>query len=268
MFSQDRLHIIGDDSGCGHLIHVGVKRKNIACLRPLANMMGPIGNQLVPERKFDWLEKHAPGAWDYLGLKASDVAGCEARILAQHDMIEHWEGPKTLWYSSKNVGEYSFFIAFVAAQEKLENFTFIDVARGGFISTGECPAESIKDVWDSKCCLDEDQIADIKRRVNQLDGAEVQLLHLFARGEIECVPIAYFDERILSHVSKVWEPMREAVQSLFDAEYAVGRRSLQYEFLLWRLEQLRLAGNIERRGMSAKPLYQDYPLKGDVRICR
>jgi hypothetical protein len=268
MFSQDHLHIIGDDSGCGHLIYAGVKRKNIVCLRPLANMMGPIGNQLAPERQFHWLEEHAPGVWGFLGLTASDVALCQAGNLVRLDTIKHWEGPKTLWYSSKNVGECSFFMAFVSAQQKLENFTFIDVARGGFISTSEYPVESVKACWDSRYCLDENQVADVKYCAKQLDGADIELLHLHADGEIASVPIPYFDAFIMGHMHEDWGEMKEVVQSIFDAEYAVGRRSLQYVFLLWRLEQLRMAGKIERGEQTMQPIYKNDPSRGEVRLCR
>ena len=267
MFSREQLHIIGDDSGCGSLIGAGVKRQNIVQFRTCQNMMGPICNQIEPEKQFDWLEEHAPGAWESCGLEASDVAACHAKSMVQFDMIERWTGPTTIWFSSRNIAEFSFYLAIVFVRGRAGGLSFVDVAHEGLTSTGECPPQEVHAFWNRRFELNTGEIEQVRRLVKALDAESVKLLHLHREGEIADVPINFFDPFILGHIDQHWRSLHEVAQQIIGAGDKSHPRKLDIPFLVWRLNHLRKIGAFEfRERVSQRP--QQSIIEGEVRISR
>ena len=92
------------------------------------------------------------------------------------------------------------------------------------------------------------------------------IIRLLIDGTLTGASIEATDARILSRLSSDWAPLSRTAGQIPGAFGSGGFRDLDYVWLLWRLEELRKSGRIERRGGSFDPEFMDNPLGGDVRL--
>lgn len=269
IFGKDHFHITSWHDGVGALIHAGNEagfkvRNKIIDIRPISPILGSVSYQLAPERHFEWLEKHAPELLKFACISADELPRAEQCMQGKLSLIKLIDSPKTYWYSSRNISEYSSFLAFVCTQQPDETFNFVDVAQAGFIATEGCPPEGIYEAFKHTFKLDASMLRKFQEQFDAINREDTQSLHLFREGRVKQAPFNFFDETILKYIGTNWRRLGFAVQNIYTEQRHKKRREFTYDFLLWRLSVLQASGKIERRGESAKP---HNPLQGEVRLC-
>jgi hypothetical protein len=278
IFSPDRLHVVASDSGAGGLkqaaydlgqrVHREGARRNIVVFNPTLFTVGPISGIAAPGEHVRWLEANARGAWRFTGLSGHE-AGYIRRVESNWSHVRSWGGPITLWYSSRNVAERSFYLTYVNVHNDIPDTDIVDAARLPMqrhppIGIGELTPERMVQAAALSFRPDADQV-EIDRRAFQALSDSPAGVRILEGGDLVEAPIHAHDAKIIRRLDHTWKKLSRVMGDVYGEELERGTREIEYGFLLWRLEVLCKEGRIERRGESEKPLYEDNPSRGEVR---
>ncbi len=276
MFSTTRLNVIASESGAGWLKTCasarGEHQRTLLAFSQALLPVGPIAGVLDPGILKAWANSRAPGLIKYAGLLESDWETHRGSILASWQTIKTWDGPITLWYSTRNMAEYSFFVAFLQSIADVLKVDFIDVAAVDFNgarvpSTADCTPEMLEKAYASRFRLWDERLAHERAKTRALFESPSDL-QIFRNGSASEASLDAHDAKLLDQLDQTWRPTRSVVAALYEECDRTGFHDLDYGFLNWRLETLCTQGTIVRRGQSKRELFEDCPLMGDVRKAR
>ena len=275
IISPDRLHIIGSDSGAGAIKFYAGKIRQKPLYSVLSYMglnpsFGPLETLTSPSKRAAWARSQSHGLFETLWPEDSDGTKTIKFIHDFWDQVRNWNGAVTVWHSSRNAEDASFLLALANSIDRIIEFDFVDVAmlpstELKFVSTGECRPQDIGAALNFAYRLKPENIEELSSKYKTL-SAETSICRGFRDGELVEQSLEEVDCNILRHISADWKQLHEVATNIMISVWDEGYANEPYYTLIWRLRSLIAKNKIERRGNSTGPLYQDYPLKGDVRL--
>lgn len=271
--SSSRFHIVGSDTGAGALKSAVSKLRwnPLPGLRGYAPVppafMAPIDLLARPVERRAWFDAHASGieAWWGLAPKARGVADLEAT--AWWDRLRAGPGPATVWYSSRDARDLSLVSALTRETTFDDDTLLVDVGTIGKCSVGECSADDILDAATQHAgTLGQSEIGAFARLYERLSQASLDLRRFDGNGSIVEATMGSHDVDIRAALSTDWRPYGLVMGEILAQRVSRGLLDLTYGFVLWRVDRMIASGEVERRGASPKPLFEEDPTMGDVRL--
>lgn len=273
IFTPTRLNVIASDSGGGWLkksaFDRGDRDRKLLIFSQALFSIGPMAGILDPEILLSWADQNAPGLTKYTGLERSNWAAHRQSIVASWETVKNWKGSTTLWYSTKHIAEYSFFVTFLHSIPNVQNVDFVNVADvkfddGFILSTGECTSEMLENAYSTRFRLDGELL---ERQLNETRALfeTSSNVRIFRDGAATEAPLDTYDARLLNQLDDTWRPTGQVIAFLYADCQRLGLHDIDYTFLNWRLEVLCEQGITIRRGQSKKPLFEENPLMGEIR---
>ncbi|MEQ9505717.1 MAG: DUF3658 domain-containing protein [Hyphomonas sp.] len=266
------LHLCSDGSAAGAIKmalrqETGIRGTPILISDMLENA-GPLALLDKPQARLDWFGSVGFDIHIYKGFSGEGTQALVDQWQEFWTRIDHWSGPFTIWFSSANAEDRSLLLAAVNRIAESREVILIDVAEPagnlpGISGVGEMSPENLR-LWIP--LAERLDLARRQRLSEDYDRFEASplALRLFSEGELIKAPIEALDDRILSRLTAAWAPLARTCAGIEGAFGNVGFRDFPYTWLLWRLDVLKSAGRLERRGGAFDPTFMEDPFKGEV----
>lgn len=275
--SSERLHIIYSDGGAGALKYAASKLRaeplrDLRCYGPAHEAyLGPINLIARPAERRVWLDAHARDADLWSGLDADKRSAHDAKLTTWWDELRASVRPTTIWYCSRDVADASFLLALTSEGTLGDDVTLVDVALidrdpSEITSTGECKPEEFLVAADYAVPLAPRHIDTLASRYEELQKSAKGLRRFDANGAIEEATINSHDATIRQFISTEWKPYPKIMSDILNSQRPRAVRELEYFFILWRVALMTAEGEIEKRGASHRPPFEEDPLSGDLRL--
>jgi hypothetical protein len=275
--SSKRTHFIYSDSGLGALKRAAsALRGDSLGLRVAYGdgeqaFLGPLDLIARPSERREWLTNYAPRATDWMGVEASRTSAHDVAMTQWWETARTMKGPKTVWHCSRDAGDASFLLA-LSSEAHLEDDTLlVDIASMDFVagdvtSTGECSPEQMLKAGDHAVPIDAELIKGLHDRYDKLGPSQGGLRRLDAAGVLRTAALDSHDVTIRKFISEDWRPCQSVMTDIWKHEKSRRVREMEFGFILWRIEIMIAAGDVERRGGSSRPPFEEDPTMGDLRL--
>ncbi|MEM9937273.1 MAG: DUF3658 domain-containing protein [Pseudomonadota bacterium] len=276
VLSPDRLQILLSASALGSLRRLmqneyGSRVQHYASAAFLMAEVGPVSILANAERRLQWFGKQEG---DFLRFFTFDDDDFDpAYPFGGRDLwktIENWSGSITFWMSSRSASDRSFLCFLAANFPRVRDIDIVDVTRTGRLaklpaSVGECNFHMLGNAAQNAVRLSDKQVTRNKKDYEALSAYPLGLRVLKDQELVE-VPVDFYDVYINAAVTSEWLKLSHVVGRLLAILDDTESLRIDFTVLLWRLSLLEAAGLIERRGESTKPLFDENPLMGEVRL--
>lgn len=267
------LHICSNSSAAGcikeMLREITGKRGLPVILSEMMENTAPLGLLDNPAGRLDWYESIGFDISLYLAFdSASELVSRWEEFWTR---IDAWDGPILLWISRFNALDQSLQLAVLNRAGRGRPLFIADVAEPagdlpGICGVGGLAPEKLR-AWIPRARKADAAASEQLNARHAALASAPKGIRLYTDGDLLEAPFDAQDTRILSQFSPEWRPLSRAVAQTPGAFGNGGFVDLDYTWLLWRLEELRKSGRIERRGSGFDPQYREDPLGGEVRLC-
>ncbi len=242
---------------------------HLAHCRFLLAEVGPISILVDAEERMAWFGEQEGDFLRYVVLDDDAIDPFGGHALWK--TIENWSGSITFWMSSRDAQDLSFLCFLAANFQRIKQIDIVDVdclrrTVRPFLNVGECNSDQLGEAAQHATRLSDDQVVYLQRTYAGL-VENPSGLRVVRDGTLIEVPMTFFDKYMIASMTVEWQKLPKVV-GMFWADLADKEHlRIDYLVMLWRLSLLEEAGVIERRGESLKPLFDENPLMGEVRLC-
>jgi len=271
--SSDRMQIVVSDSGAGNIKYAGKQTgrrvKHLACPGPIIPNLGPVNLLAAPKQRFEWFKSYAP---DTLQLIQFDISDSDLIKNWQNfwTLIRDWQGEMTFWMSHRDAADKCMLMSLLNELSDLEQLQVIDVSKAPLkkapiVTLGECSPDMILQAEEHLRPVQSAELEWAKQNLARFSKPDSGR-HFFDETALTSNTVQSADEVILGFLGAEWQKLSSCIDDIFADQMDKKLYDLDYFLILSRLHFLDRTGKIERRGHSEKPLFDDSPLMGEVRI--
>lgn len=275
ILSPERLHIIVGCSARGSLTFLlnsayDVDAPNVTSADNLLADIGPLELLFNPIERQSWFAAQDGDFMKFINFEEDQTLDQCLGLTEFYDTVSNWRGEITAWISSLNAADQSLLHYFSQHHPKMSEMDIVDVATlqspvMPFLSVGECSSDNLAEASQSPFRLFAAEISTMQKTYSNLVNTS-KAIRFLDQGHLIGASANAHDPIITGAMSSEWKDLPHVVADIWVDAADYTKRVVDYMFLLWRLNVLQEAGIIERQGESTKPLFEENPLLGQVRL--